>query len=120
MADNFEVETYRINQYQNETSDDVVSGQMIALGAGGVGIAITDIAADGLGTIQIFGQFRYDADPTQAWAIGTQLYYDAANDRLTSTAGANNMAGMATSRKFVGAAGTDRADARVAINLNVE
>lgn len=100
-------------QYTNSSSSAIVSGDVVVL-AKGIGIAVTAIAVGAVGTIEVATEHELAAKSGQAWSMGEQLYWDATNEELTSTASSHNKAGMA---------GADCASAavlgRVILNRNV-
>lgn len=85
-------------------------------------IAMGDVVVRPCGTLAIFDGFdaaaigdRVNPDPihvtkvcefpaltTDTWAVGTVLYWDAVNFRLTATVGSNKRVGVATTAKTNG------------------
>jgi len=80
--------------YLNGTSVDIDSGDVVLL-TNRIGIAVVDIEADDSGEVQIEGVFELTKTTGQAWTVGQQLYWDATNSAVTTTAGANQAAGVA-------------------------
>jgi predicted RecA/RadA family phage recombinase len=73
----------------------VASGAVVLMGAR-IGIALSAIAANATGSVQVEGVFTVAKLSTDVVAQGALLYWDAGNSRLTTTAGANVLAGYAT------------------------
>lgn len=73
----------------------VASGAMVALGTK-VGVAVSDIAANATGSLQLVGEFVITKLGTDNVAQGAALYFDNANKRLTTTSAGNTYAGFAT------------------------
>lgn len=72
----------------------VSNGAVVVLGTR-VGVAGSDIAAGAQGQIHVVGVFAMDKVASVAIAMGADLYYDAANDVITTTADGNTPAGYA-------------------------
>jgi predicted RecA/RadA family phage recombinase len=72
----------------------IASGAVVLIGAR-IGIALGDIPANGTGTIAVTDVWQIAKLATDVVAIGVDLYWDAANSRLTTTAGGNTKAGYA-------------------------
>lgn len=72
----------------------IVSGQVLVIGAK-IGVALTDIATGATGSVQMAGTFELNKLVTDVVAQGALLYWDAGNSRLTTTVGANVLAGYA-------------------------
>lgn len=72
----------------------VANGKMVVTGVR-VGIALAAIAAGATGPLAVRGVFTYAKLSTDNIAQGALVYYDAANDRLTTTASGNTLAGYA-------------------------
>lgn len=72
----------------------VPNGQMVVIGAR-VGIALAAIAAGAVGPLAVTGVFTYPKLATDNMAQGALVYFDAANNRLTTTASGNTLAGIA-------------------------
>ena len=81
-----------------------VKGRMIAVGTGGLlGVVaetkkIAAAATDGLdvwipGSLYMAGVVRNTGDG--AWALGVKVYWDATNNRFTTTAASHTLAGYA-------------------------
>lgn len=60
-----------------------------------IGVAAGDIPAGGTGTVHVEGVFRLDKASGEALSMGAAVYYDAAADAITATAGSNVPAGYA-------------------------
>jgi predicted RecA/RadA family phage recombinase len=88
----------------------VANGKMVVAGAR-VGIALAAIAAGATGPLGVRGVFTYAKLSTDNMAQGALVYYDAANDRLTTTASGNTLAGYAAA-----AAGATTTSVNVALN----
>ena len=88
----------------------VANGRMVVIGAR-VGIALTAIAANTTGPLAVEGVFTYAKLSTDVMAQGALVYYDAANDRLTTTASGNTLAGFAAT-----AAGSGASTVNVSLN----
>lgn len=76
-----------------ELADNVVTGR--------IGVATLDIAANTLGALRTDGCFRFPLNSGDLATQGTPAYWDAGNNEMTDTAGANNYAG-----RFEGKLGT--------------
>lgn len=72
----------------------VANGKMIIIGVRAA-IALADIAANATGQIAVTGVFSYAKKTTDVIAQGAAVYYDAANDYLTTTSSGNTLAGFA-------------------------
>ena len=70
-----------------------------------IGVAKLDIDANALGALAVEGVFDFpkDTSSTSAIAVGTQLYWDAANEVATATVGANKYIGKAVAAAAVSA-----------------
>lgn len=73
----------------------VASGAMVRVGSR-VGVAVTAIAANTEGAVQMVGEFTITKLQTDVVAQGALLYWDDTNKRLTTTVGSNTLAGFAT------------------------
>jgi len=73
---------------------DIASGDAVQLGAL-FGVATGDIANGAEGTIKLTGIFDLAKAPSQSWAIGAKVYWDATNWRATTTATGNTLIGAA-------------------------
>ena len=92
------VQPGKVLDFQN-TATPRASGDVVVVGAR-VGLCLGNIAANAVGSVQICGVFTVPKLSTDAAAQGALLYWDAANNRMTTTVGANVLAGFA----FAGAA----------------
>lgn len=72
----------------------VASGAVVVIGVR-VGIAVKDIAVGETGPLRVKGVVELAKLTTDTPAQGALLYWDAANSRLTTTAGGNVLAGYA-------------------------
>lgn len=72
----------------------VASGAVVLVGKR-IGVALADIAANATGSLSMEGVWQIAKLATDVIVQGDLLYWDAANSRLTSTAGANTLAGYA-------------------------
>lgn len=88
----------------------VVSGAVVAMGKR-IGIALGDIPANTTGSVGVTGVWTVAKLATDVVGQGDALYWDAANSRLTVTAGALNLAGYAAAP-----AGNGVATVRIKIN----
>ena len=89
------------NAIDHVAAADIANGKMVVIGAR-VGIALAAIAAGATGTLAVTGVFTYAKLSTDNIAQGALVYYDAANNRLTTTASGNTLAGYATAAAGVG------------------
>ena len=70
--------------------------------AGGIfGVATGDIANGAAGTIALTGVYSLPKVGSQAWTVGARVYWDAANDRCTTT-GAGGLLFIGTAVAAVG------------------
>lgn len=88
----------------------VANGKMVVIGVR-VGIALAAIAANTTGPLAVAGVFNYAKLSTDTPAQGALLYYDSANDRLTTTSAGNTLAGYA-----VAAAGSGTTTVNIKLN----
>jgi predicted RecA/RadA family phage recombinase len=88
----------------------VANGRMVVIGAK-VALALVDIAANTTGSAQVAGVFSYPKLSTDVVAQGALLYFDSANNRLTTTVGSNVLAGWAWD-----AAGAGTTSANILLN----
>jgi len=72
----------------------VANGRMVVIGAR-VGIAQAAIAAGVKGPLAVAGVFSYAKLSTDNIGQGALVYYDATNDRLTTSDSGNTLAGYA-------------------------
>lgn len=70
------------------------SGDVVVVGTL-VGVCLTAIAANAVGSVQIAGVFTLAKLSTDTPAQGALVYWDAANSRLTTTSSGNTLAGKA-------------------------
>lgn len=87
------VQPGRVLDYANggtarASGDVVVAGTL-------VGVCLAAIAANTTGSVQVCGVFTLAKLSTDTPAQGALVYWDAANSRITTTAGANTLAGKA-------------------------
>lgn len=73
----------------------VVAGGVVVMSKR-IGIVLADTAQNVVGAAAVEGVFKLAKLGTDAVAQGDMLYWDAANSRLTTTAGGNTLAGYAT------------------------
>ena len=71
-----------------------LSGAMTVIGVR-VGIAVNDVANGVEGMFAVEGVYNYAKLSTDVVAQGALLYFDAGNNRLTTTVGSNVLAGYA-------------------------
>jgi len=88
----------------------VASGAVVVMGKR-IGIVLADIPALSTGSVSVTGVWNQSKLPADVVAQGDELYWDDAADRMTKTAGANVLAGYATS-----AAGAGTTTVNVKIN----
>lgn len=88
----------------------IVSGQVLVIGAR-IGVARTNIASGATGAVSVLGIFTVAKLSTDTMAQGALLYWDAGNSRLTTTVGANVLAGFASA-----AAGSGATTVEISIN----
>jgi predicted RecA/RadA family phage recombinase len=93
MAKNYVQEGDVLNYTAGGTA--IASGAVVLLGAR-IGISLGDIAPNATGTVAVTEVWQIAKLATDVVAIGVDLYWDAANSRLTTTAGGNTKAGYAT------------------------
>lgn len=74
----------------------IVSGQPVLVGKR-LGIAATDIANGKKGSLAMCGVFSIAKLQSDVFAQGDNGYWDDTNDRITSTASGNTLAGYAHS-----------------------
>ena len=92
-------------------SQAVNAGQVVVLNDM-VGVAKKPIAASALGAIYVVGVFEFPKATTAGTGVtaGTKVYWDATNNVITSTAGAN---------KYVGKTVADCADADAVVRVRL-
>jgi len=78
----------------NDTGATVAAGAPIIAGAG-LRVAVNDIADGASGPAYSEGVFTLDATSADVWSDGELLYWDAATEKLTDTAGTNIQPGHA-------------------------
>lgn len=81
--------------------DSIIGGKGYLLSGGLFGVAcatveVTDIGQGKDCSIATTGIFDLPKQPSQAWSVGTKIYWDAANERATTTATGNTLIGIAT------------------------
>lgn len=91
-------------------SSAVSAGDVVAVGSVGVGIAVTAIAANVKGALQVDGvvEFPKATGTGTSLSFGAKVYWDATNAVVTTTSSGNTLAGY-----VVAAAGTSDAVVRV-------
>lgn len=72
----------------------VASGGGVLVGAL-FGVAAADIAAGADGVINVTGVYDLPKAPSQAWAVGERVYWDAGAGRCTTVATENTLIGAA-------------------------
>ena len=80
----------------------VASGAVVVIGKR-IAIALADIAVGDTGAITAEGVFAVAKLGTDVVGLGDLLYWDAANNRLTTTAAGNTAAGFAAAPVGAGA-----------------
>jgi len=88
----------------------IAAGSVVAMGKR-IGIALTDIPTNSVGAVAVTGVYTIAKLATDDVSQGELLYWDAANNRLTETPGALNLAGFAAAP-----AGAGVATVRIKIN----
>lgn len=88
-----------------------IAAGAIALMGKRIGVVLADIAASATGAVSVTGVWTVAKLSTDVVAQGDLLYWDAANSRLTTTVGANTLAGYAAA-----AAGNGVATVNIKIN----
>lgn len=86
-------------------SADIASGAGVLVGSL-FGVAETAIANGAQGAIVLEGIFDLPKAGSQAWTVGALVYWDAANNRCTTTAGTNKIIGVAAAPVSGGAGDT--------------
>lgn len=81
----------------------IVSGAVVLMGKR-IGIALGDIPANSTGSVSATGVWGVNKLATDVVGQGDVLYWDSVNTRLTTTAGANTVAGYAAAPAGAGAA----------------
>lgn len=90
-------------------AEPVKTGAVVSLGTR-IGIAASDIPANGVGQIHVTGVFEMTKDNTVTVTMGAAVYYNVASDKITTTASGNIPAGYA-------AAAAAQADTAVLVKL---
>lgn len=72
----------------------VLSGAVVVMGKR-IGVALGDIAAGQSGPVQVTDVWQLPKLATDVVAQGDLLYWDAGNNRLTTTSAGNTLAGYA-------------------------
>lgn len=75
-------------------TDDVTSGQGVLIGSL-FGVALTDGAPGDDVAIATEGVWDLPKVSAQAWTVGARIYWVAADENCTTTAGANKLIGVA-------------------------
>jgi predicted RecA/RadA family phage recombinase len=88
----------------------LAAGAIVVLGTVGVGIAQTAIAANTVGSLIVDGVIEHPKTAAQAVTLGQKIYFDAANNLLTTTVGSNVLVGYAVRAQAA-------ADATVTVKL---
>ena len=88
-----------------------VAGGTVVLIGKRIAVVLGDIAAGASGTVQVTDVWNIAKLATDVVAQGDLLYWDAANNRLTTTAAGNTLAGYAAA-----AAGNGVATVSIKIN----
>jgi len=108
MAKNY-LQQGDVLDYLNDNEAAIVSGAVVVIGKR-VSVALTDIAPETVGAIQVVGVFNLPK-AAEVVAMGTPLYWKASPQHLTKTATGNTLAGFAC-------ASTTAADKTIAIKIN--
>lgn len=109
MAKNY-VSEGDVLDFTNTTGAAIASGSVVAIGKR-IGIALADIPAGGSGSASVTGVWSVPRLTTDDTVQGELLYWDPANNRVTETAGALNLAGYAAAP-----AGAGTTSVRIKIN----
>ncbi|UGQ45085.1 DUF2190 family protein [Massilia endophytica] len=109
MAKNY-VQEGGVLDYTNSTGAAILSGALVVLNKR-VGVALADIAIGATASVAVEGVFTLPKLSTDDTKLGEELYWDAANSRLTETASGNTKAGFAAADAGAGVA-------TVALKLN--
>jgi len=89
--------------YTNSGSTTLSVGDVVVL-TNGIGVVVgEDIIPGATGEIEVRTVWLLPALSTDTFALGEELYWDATNLQLTTTAGAHNKAGLAAATKAAGA-----------------
>lgn len=96
--------------FVNATKTKIEANSIIVLGQR-IAVAGTEIAPKGKGSVHVVGIFRFPKAKSTAITIGAVVYWDKANDCITTTASSNIPAGYA-----IEAAGEN--DATVLVKIN--
>lgn len=88
----------------------VASGAVVKTGVR-IGVALADIADGDTGAVRVRGVFTIAKLSTDVVAQGDLLYWDDTNDRLTTTATSNTLAGYAAA-----AAGNGTTTVQISLN----
>lgn len=94
---------------------DLASGAGFLIGTtttGILGVAVAAIAANTVGAVRVRGVFELAKLSTDVVVVGSQLYWDDTNKRLTLTSTNNSFAGHA-----IEAAGNGVTTAKVLLNI---
>lgn len=75
-------------------SSDIAAGKLVVFGEA-VFQAPNAIVSGALGALQTTGVVNYSKATGEAWTVGQILYFDATNNRLTTTASTHKKAGIA-------------------------
>ncbi|MDO5704268.1 MAG: DUF2190 family protein [Paracoccus sp. (in: a-proteobacteria)] len=83
--------------------DDIAMGEGVIAGNGylvgalfGVAAASVEYVAGAECVLNLTGVYDLPKQPSQAWTVGAKVYWDATNDRATTTATGNTLIGVAT------------------------
>lgn len=98
--------------WDHTPGSNVAAGSVVLMGEV-VGVALADITANQTGPVQVSGVWELPKLSTDVVTQGAILYWDAANTRLTVTAGSLKVAGAA-----VTAAGSGATSVRVKLRGN--
>lgn len=90
--------------YKNEGTENITLGQIVVQGSRTF-VAADNIPVGAVGTLAAEGVFSMEKAAGEAIGMGDKVYYDAANDCITTTAKDNTEAGYAV-ESAKGAAGT--------------
>ncbi len=100
----------KVLDWKNDTGSDVASGELVMIGVL-AGVALTDIAEDAIGAVQIEEVFDLPKTASEAITAGAVVYRDTSTKLVTTTDTSNTRIGVAAY-----AAGAD--DPTVKVKLN--
>ena len=102
MSDFIATMTSEGNTVDYKPVADVAAGAVVVAGDL-VGVAKRPIPANTLGSLDLTGIYEVPKDSAVAITLGTLLYWDAGNQRVTATVGSNKLFGRAVTAEPIGA-----------------